>query len=172
MHDTATPLEVKSAPYKSPGEHQIVIKSHAVAINPVDWAIQSRGNALFPFLTYPFIGGSDAAGEVVEIGSSVTRFKVGDRVVGNTLCLAGEGAFQEYPILVDNMASHIPDDMSYESASVLPLGLSTAASGLFQKDKLALQLPTVPPKSTGKTVLVWGGSTSVGCNAIQVSHTQ
>lgn len=87
-----------------------------------------------------------------------------------TLCLVEQGAFQEYPILQDHLASHIPDSLSFESASVIPLGLSTAASGMFQKDKLGLQLPTVPPKPTGKTLLVWGGSTSVGCCAIQVSY--
>ena len=47
---------------------------------------------------------------------------------------------------------------------------STAACGLFQKDQLGLQLPTVPAaKPTGKTVLIWGGSTSVGSNAIQLA---
>ncbi|MCJ1252160.1 hypothetical protein MMC30_009399 [Trapelia coarctata] len=61
--------------------------------------------------------------------------------------------------------------MSYEEASVLPLGLSTAACGLFQKDQLALQYPSVPrPKTpTGKTLLIWGGATSVGYNAIQLA---
>jgi NADPH:quinone reductase-like Zn-dependent oxidoreductase len=67
------------------------------------------------------------------------------------------------------MAAPIPDAMSYESAAVLPLGVSTAACGLFQKDQLALQHPSVPPKPTGKTLLVWGGSTSVGSNAIQLA---
>ena len=47
--------------------------------------------------------------------------------------------------------------------------LSTAACGLFQKDHLNLQYPTNPPKPTGKTILIWGGSTSVGTNAIQLA---
>jgi hypothetical protein len=47
--------------------------------------------------------------------------------------------------------------------------VSTAACGLFQKDFLALQHPSVPPRPTGKTLLVWGGSTSVGSNAIQLA---
>ena len=59
--------------------------------------------------------------------------------------------------------------MFYESACVLPMGVSTAACGLFQKDQLNLQYPTNPPKPTGKTVLIWGGSTSVGSNAIQLA---
>jgi hypothetical protein len=58
--------------------------------------------------------------------------------------------------------------MSYDSASVIPLGLGTAAAGLFQKDQLGLQLPSVSPKPTGQTLIVWGGSTNVGCNAIQL----
>jgi NADPH:quinone reductase-like Zn-dependent oxidoreductase len=165
-------LEVKSAPYTSPAEHQIVIKNKAVAINPVDWGVQAKGDVIFPWLSYPYIGGSDVAGEIFEIGSGVTRFKVGDRVVGQAMCLrnTAEGAFQEYTVLLDHMASPIPSGLSYESASVLPLGLSTAASGLFQKNLLALQHPSVPPKPTGKSLLIWGGSTSVGSNAIQVSN--
>ena len=47
--------------------------------------------------------------------------------------------------------------------------MSTAACGLFSTDHLALQYPSATPNSTGKTLLVWGGSTSVGSNAIQLA---
>jgi NADPH:quinone reductase-like Zn-dependent oxidoreductase len=67
------------------------------------------------------------------------------------------------------MASPIPNPLSYESAAVLPMCLSTAACGLFQKDYLALQYPTVPPKPTGKSLLAWGGATSVRSNGIQLA---
>jgi hypothetical protein len=119
--------------------------------------------------------GEDVAGEVVEIGDAVTRFKVGDRVLGQALAgdksrnTPAEGAFQLYTVLLDHMASPIPDALDYEHAAVLPLGLSTAACGLFQKDQLGLALPTASGAPTGKTVLVWGGSTSVGSNAIQLA---
>lgn len=53
---------------------------------------------------------------------------------------------------------------------MIPLGLSTASAGLFEKDQLGLQLPTNDTaKPTGKTIIIWGGSTSVGCNAIQLA---
>lgn len=68
------------------------------------------------------------------------------------------------------MTSTIPSSISYETACVLPLGLSTAACALFQTDYLALPLPTTSPTPTGKTLLVWGGATSVGCNAIQLAR--
>ena len=130
---------------------------------------------MFSWLKYPFILGLDVAGEVVEIGPGVTRFKIGDRVVGHANATDKEcnspthGAFQTYTVLLVNAASPIPPTLSYESAAVLPLGLSTAACGLFQKDQLGLQHPSTSPKPTGKTLLVWGGSTSVGCNAIQLA---
>lgn len=172
----ATPLEVQEAPYTSPGENEVLIKNGAVAINPVDWAIQARGDALFSWIPYPAILGSDVAGEVAEVGSAVSRFKVGDRVLGFATGMRpkdsknSERAFQTYTILQTNLTSAIPSTMSYESACVIPMGVSVAACGLFQKDHLALEYPTIPPKTpTGKTLLIWGGSTSMGCNAVQLA---
>lgn len=170
-------LEVKHAPYTPPGEDEMVVKNGAVAINPLEWLKQVAGDLMFSWIKYPFIMGSDLAGEVVEVGKGVTRFKVGDRVIGHAVGMdpksnkSAEGAFQEYTILRANMASPIPSSMSYENTCVLPLCLSTTACGLFQKDFLALPYPTMSPKPNGKTVLVWGGSTSVGSNAIQLAVT-
>ena len=130
---------------------------------------------MFSWLKYPFILGLDVVGEVVEIGPDVTRFKVHDRVVGHANGMdqqcnsPSHGGFQTYTVLMLNAASPIPSAMSYESAAVLPLGLSTSACGLFQKDQLGLQLPSASPEPAGRTLLVWGGSTSVGCNAIQLA---
>ncbi len=168
-------LEVKPAPYTSPREDEIVIKNHAVAINPVDWLKQVLGNVMFSWITYPFVLGSDLAGEVVEVGSAVTRFNVGDRVLGHAVGMdkkrnsPAEGAFQAYTVVLAHMAAPIPRTLSYENAAVLPLALSTAACGLFQKDHLALHYPSATPTPTGQTLLVWGGSTSVGSNAIQLA---
>jgi NADPH:quinone reductase-like Zn-dependent oxidoreductase len=171
-------LEVGPAPYAAPGEGEIVIRNRAVAINPVDWAvaqipmIQKRG---FPWLKFPAVLGEDLAGEVAAVGPGVTRFKVGDRVVafaagGNeNRNRNSECAFQLYVVVADYMASPIPDNMTFETAAVMPLGLSTAACGLFQKDFLALQHPSADAKPTGKTVVITGGATSVGCNAIQLA---
>jgi NADPH:quinone reductase-like Zn-dependent oxidoreductase len=167
-------LEFKTAPYTAAPDNGLVINNHAVAINPIDWLIQQKGDIMFGWLKYPAILGSDVAGEVVEVGKNVKCFQVGDRVLG--FCLgkdekvnsSAESAFQNYTVLQSDLTSHIPSSMPYENAAVIPLGLSTAAAGLFQDDQLSLQYPSVPPRPTGKTLLVWGGSTSVGCNAIQL----
>jgi len=168
-------FEIKSAPYTAPRENEIVVRNRAVAMNGIDWMTQSMGDIFFPWTKYPFVVGSDVAGEVVQVGSGVTRFKKDDRVLGHAVGAdkkrnsAAEGAFQEYTILLAHMASPIPDDMAYENAVVLPLTLSTAACGLFEKDQLALQHPSAKPKATGQTLVVWGGSTSLGSNAIQLA---
>lgn len=73
-----SPLRVSHAPYNTPGADEIVIRSSAVAINPVYWKQQDL-DILVP--SYPSIFGSDVAGTVVEVGSSLTRFKKGDRVI-------------------------------------------------------------------------------------------
>jgi NADPH:quinone reductase-like Zn-dependent oxidoreductase len=169
------PFAVGPAPYTAPRADEIVVRVRAVAVNPFDRAIQTIGGIITPWITYPFVVGSDVAGDVVEIGSGVTRMKVGDRVLGYAAGSdkrrnrAAEGAFQNYVVLLAHMASPIPDTMAFEDASVLPLGMSTAACGLFQKDFLAMNPPSAAPTPTGKTLLVWGGSTSVGSNAIQLA---
>ena len=167
-------FELGPAPDTQPGPNDIAVRARAVAINPVDRFIGPLGGLAFSWLKYPIVLGTDVAGEVVAVGSDVTRFRVGDRVLGHAASIqkghgAAEGAFQERVILQAHMSAPIPETLSFEAASVLPLGLSTAACALFQKDLLALRHPPHPPVSPATTLLVWGGSTSVGSNAIQLA---
>lgn len=163
------PLKVKAAPLRNPNDNEILVKNHAVAINPIDGYVQSH--AFLP-VCYPAILGTDVAGEVAAVGPNVTRFKAGDRVIGHALVLLNlnndEAAFQAYTILKVDMACEIPDHVSFEDAVVLPLTLSTAASALFID--LKLQFPTEPARtSNGKTLFIWGGASCVGSNAIQLA---
>ncbi len=168
-------LEAGPAPYTPPGDDQIVIRNRAVAVNPLEWIIQVAGNMAYRWLKYPTVLGSDTAGEVVEVGRAVTRFRVGDRVLGHAVGTdkdvnsAAEGTFQQYTVVLERLAAPIPDSMPYEDAAVLPLAVSTASCGLFQSDQLGLRHPSAKAEPTGQTLLVWGGSTSVGSNAIQLA---
>ncbi|KAI1807240.1 GroES-like protein [Daldinia bambusicola] len=166
----AHPLEVESTPYPTAGDGEIVVKVAATAINPMDWYIQILGEQLFSWLQYPYIGGSDVAGTVVEVGPNVSKFKAGDRVSGLAAGFdARSGGFQNYVVLEAKIVTSIPDDLEFTEASVFPLGISTAACGLYQKDFLALDYPSVDPKPNGKTLLIWAGASSVGTNAIQLA---
>ncbi|KAI9744136.1 MAG: hypothetical protein M1818_002288 [Claussenomyces sp. TS43310] len=142
------PLEVKSAPYTSPGEDEIVVKTGAVAINPVDWGLQAKGDALFP--PDPAI-----ALLVTRSGTIPTR----PQTAPSRLTRSFSPTWHR----------PIPRTLTYESAAVFPLALSTAAGGLFDKNYLALRHPSVPARPTEKALLVWGGATSVGSNAIQLA---
>ena len=175
LNAAQTKLEVRAAPYTPPRANEIVVENRAVAINPIDWIVQVAGSMVFSWLRFPFVLGSDLAGDVVEVGSAVTRFKIGDRVLAHAVGTdakrnsPAEGSFQAYTVVLEKMTTPIPDGTSYERATVLPLGLSTAACSLFQKDHLGLDYPSASARPNGKTLLVWGGSTSVGSNAIQLA---
>ncbi|MEO9132851.1 MAG: zinc-binding alcohol dehydrogenase family protein [Sphingomonas sp.] len=166
---------VGAAPFPIVQLREIVIRTRAIAVNPMDRLVQTSGDLMTPYLHYPAILGSDVAGDVVAVGADVTRFKVGDRVVGfaastdKTRNRAAEGAFQTYVVLLEHMTAAIPDALSFEDASALPLGISTAACALFQRDFLALNAPASGAPATVQTVLVWGASTSVGVNAVQLA---
>jgi NADPH:quinone reductase-like Zn-dependent oxidoreductase len=168
-------LTLAGAPLTPPGPGEVQVRNRAVAINPVDRYKWQTGKMMFGWIRYPAIFGYDLAGEVAAVGPGVTRFVLGDRVLANATGMdkarnrAAEGAFQLYTVVQQQMACKIPDDLSYEAAAVLPLGLSTAACGLFGADQLGLTLPVAQPVDQGKTVLIWGGSSSVGCNAIQLA---
>lgn len=77
--------------------------------------------------------GSDLASEVVAVGSDVTRFQVGDRVLAHAVGTDKdtnnpvEGAFQQYTVVLERMAAPIPHNLPFTHAAVLPLALSTAA---------------------------------------------
>jgi NADPH:quinone reductase-like Zn-dependent oxidoreductase len=113
-------FEIKEAPYTTPGENQVAIRGRAVAVNIIDVFVQSMGSMAFSWIKFPFILGSDVAGEVVEVGSGTSRFKVSDRVTGMAISsdkrstMAPEGAFQHYVVLRENLTSQILDGISFE----------------------------------------------------------
>ncbi|KAK8070467.1 hypothetical protein PG997_010670 [Apiospora hydei] len=203
MGEKVRPLAVKPAPYTSPrpkpaprprrGRRRQPHRVHQAGPGrppvrlgqvPARPGLRRRRHRRRSRLRIFWRGGA-AAGST-STSSSSKRFRPGDRVVGQALGSEKKfndpamGAFQHYVLLQANMVSPIPDALSFERAAVLPLALSTASCGLFQKDQLALRHPVVATdeeggeeqkKKAGKeTLLIWGGSTSVGCNAIQLAR--
>jgi NADPH:quinone reductase-like Zn-dependent oxidoreductase len=171
----ATPLEVGPAPYTHPGPGQLVVRNAAIGINPIDWLKQFLGENILPHIRYPTVFGEDIAGTVVEIGEGVTRFRVGDRV----LAVAGlipsnntpEGAFQLYTVAREWLTTPLPAHVSFEQGCALPLALMVAGLGLFGKDYLGLDTPTVParPADGTRVVIIAGGASAVGGTAVQLA---
>lgn len=96
----ARPVQVGPGPTPNPADNEVVIKVAYAAVNPADWKVSQHCIWLTPsakelfhssiiqlqdkpnHLTYPFIYGEDIAGTIVQLGSKVTQFKLGQRVIG------------------------------------------------------------------------------------------
>jgi len=167
-------LRVDNAEMPTPGPDEVVVKNRAVAVNPVDWKIQTSGGAFLK--VWPIVLGTDIAGELYEVGSNITKYKKGDRVLAHVISLLSQkpqdGGFQLYTVAPAVSTAIIPSKISYMEAAVLPLAVDTAALGLYdlrEKGFIGLPYPSLSPTSLGKTILVWGGSSSVGALAIQLA---
>jgi NADPH:quinone reductase-like Zn-dependent oxidoreductase len=163
-----------AAPLPGPGE--VVVSARAVAVNPIDAMGGLLRRVALPWLRYPAVLGSDVAGDVVAVGRGVTGVAPGDRVVAYAVGVErsrndpAEGAFRSRVKVLASLTAPIPSSMTYAEACVLPLALTTAAAGLFEPDQLALALPSGTPPRRNETLLVLGGATSVGMNAVQLAR--
>ncbi|KAM0320007.1 hypothetical protein ACHAO8_000600 [Botrytis cinerea] len=141
----------------------ILVRTKAVALNPTDWKhiewLTSNGARI----------GCDYAGIVEEVGSAVTKdFKKGDRVCGfahgGNEVNHDDGAFANIITVKGDNQIKIPDNLSFEEAATLGVGITTVGQGLYQS--LQLPLPT-SPASTKFPILIYGGSTATGALAVQ-----
>ena len=158
-------LTVEEQPLPKPGPSDVVIKNHALATNPVDWKMQKFGRYIEK---YPAILGSDVSGEVDAVGSDVKHFQKGDRVTGFADVILSKdprnGGFQQYSVVKDCAVAKIPNSMSFEEGSILPMSVATSGVGIF----LSMGIPRPPAKQQGG-FLVWGASSSVGTAAVQIA---
>ncbi|KAL4944148.1 hypothetical protein BDV06DRAFT_188195 [Aspergillus oleicola] len=145
-----------------PAANQALVKLSHVAQNPTD--VQSFDRNAFGDGT---VLGCDFVGEVVELGSSVTRLAKGDIVSG--LIWGGEvkyvGAYSHYCVVDERISFKVPSGISRAHASTVPLAAATAWLALLSSDCLSLDRS----KAKDTSVLVWGGSSSVGLYTIQLA---
>lgn len=148
-------LFVGEAPLPSFSEYEIMVKVAATAVNRAD-TLQRKGMYPSPQGASPILG-LEMAGEIVEIGAKVTKWKIGDRVCG---LLSGGGHAACCPIHED-LALPIPDQMSMEQAAAIPEVFLTA----FQAIHL---LADIKPK---ESVLIHAGASGVGTALIQLAKS-
>ncbi len=135
---------------------EVLVKVHAVSINPLDLRmVEGEFKAVLP-VHFPFILGNDLAGVIVEVGSEVHNFKVGDEVFAKT---DGQGCFAEYTSLKETSVALKPSNLSMTQAAALPLVALTAWQALVDIAKLKY----------GQKVLIHAGSGGVGSIAIQLA---
>ncbi|HJF53724.1 MAG TPA: zinc-binding dehydrogenase [Limosilactobacillus coleohominis] len=149
-------LQIMDVPVPTVTDNQVLVKVHAVGLNPVDYKIVESG---IDSWTYPHPLGLDVAGEIVAVGSQVNDWQVGDRVSGHGN-LFKAGCFAEYVSVPEYQLAKLPENVSYEQAAALLCGALTAYTAINRKPNL----------TNVKTVLVHGGAGSVGSLAIQFAQ--
>ncbi|KLO07952.1 GroES-like protein [Schizopora paradoxa] len=166
---------VKPKDIQKPEPSEVLIKVYATALNPADWKIQKYNP---PFVKeYPYFLGSDIAGVVEEVGEGVTTFAKGDRVIAKGTWDDRHASYQQYTIVDADHVAKLPENVSFDEAASIPLGLATAVIGLYadcDRPQGVKKLQPPPWEAggegayKGKAVVVLGGSTCVGQFTIQV----
>jgi NADPH:quinone reductase-like Zn-dependent oxidoreductase len=135
------------------------VRVRAASVNPYDWHFM-RGEPYFMRLMFGLRApkrhglGVDFAGEVEQVGNTVTDFRPGDRVYG-----MGDGAFAEYVSCPASTLAIKPATLTFEQAAAVPLAGLTALQGLRDAGQL----------KAGQRVLIVGASGGVGTFAVQIA---
>ena len=136
-----------------PRPWEVLVKVSAAALNRADLGMLkgaahgTAGGAGTPL-------GLEFSGEIKEIGSEVTKWRVGDRVMA-----AGGNAFAEYAIGHSDRIYPVPSNLSLQEATTFPVALQTEHDAIKTHGQL----------SQGQSVLIQGASSGVGLLAIQIA---
>jgi len=143
-------MEQREVAVPGPGAGQLLVRMRAAGLNRgeliVGHAVKAGGAAK--------AGGGEGAGEVEKLGSGVSGFKPGDRVMGRC-----SGAFAEHALMDAREAMAVPKNLSWEEAASLPLVFCVVHDMLIAQGKL----------KAGEWLLVTGISSGVGVAALQTA---
>jgi NADPH2:quinone reductase len=144
--------EVSDPP--KPAGSQVLVRVRAAGLNRAD-LLQRQGKYMPPAGYSPNIPGMEFAGEVAEIGGSVSGVKIGDRVFGIT---AGE-AQAEYLLIEESLLAKIPINLNFVEAAAVPEVFITAHDAIFTQCEL----------KRGEWLLVHAVASGVGLAALQLA---
>jgi len=148
-------LEELSTPKPGPGE--VLVHVRAAGVNPYDTYMRAGTYAVKPPL--PYTPGSDAAGTVEAVGSSVAKVKPGDRVyTAKTIT----GAYAEYALALESQVYLLPEKISFAQGAGLWVPYGTAYTALHHHAHAR----------AGEALLIHGASGGVGTAAVQFAHAQ
>ena len=152
-------LEVETVPVPTPGPKQVLLEVDGAALDRGTWhlmtglphAVRVGFGLRRPRQPVP---GLDVTGRVVAVGSKVSRFSPGDRVLG-----IGAGTFAEFCVADEKKLSLCPEGLAIETAAALSISGGTALQAVVDHGRVA----------SGQRVLVIGASGGVGSFAVQIA---
>src|SRR2546429_4365094 len=132
VHEFGGPevLRVEEVPTPEPGPGEVLVRMHAIGVNPVETYIRAGTYAYKPAL--PYAPGDDGAGVVEQVGPDVNQFKPGDRVY-----TAGSlsGTYAEFALCRAEQVHPLPANVSFAQGAAMGTPYATAYRGLFQRAK-------------------------------------
>ena len=121
-------LRLQEVSTPTPGPGQVLVRMHAIGVNPVETYIRAGTYAYKPAL--PYTPGNDGAGVVEQVGPDVNEFKPGDRVY-----TAGSlsGAYAEFALCRTEQVHPLPANVSFAQGAAMGTPYATAYRGLLQR---------------------------------------
>jgi NADPH2:quinone reductase len=157
VHEFGGPeaLKVEETPTPRPGLGEVLVRMHAIGVNPVETYIRAGTYPRKPEL--PYTPGNDGAGVIEQVGPDANEFKSGDRVY---IARSMSGTYAEFALCKTDQVHRLPANVSFAQGAAMGTPYATAYRGLFQR---AYAKP-------GETVLVHGASGGVGTAAVQMAR--
>ena len=153
-------LTVVEVPMPEMKADEVLVRVHTAGVNPLDnMIVRGEVKLIVPY-TMPLIMGNEFCGTIEKMGEEAHGFSVGDRVYGR-LPLNHIGAFAEYVAVSSDAVAKVPDYLSDEEATAVPLTALTALQ--------ALELLQV---KSGDSVFISGGTGSFGAMAIPIAKSR
>src|SRR5215472_13210311 len=149
-------LEVQEVAIPEPVGDLVRVRVRAAGLNRAD-LVQRAGYYPAPAGASADIPGLEFAGEVDAVGSLVSQWRPGQRVMGIT----GGGGQAEYLLIHKDMLVEIPENLDYIQAAAIPEVFITAHDALFTQGELQM----------GERVLIHTAGRGVGTAAIQLAHS-
>ena len=150
-------LKLEEIPTPQPGPNQVLVRNHAVGVNPVDTYLRSNTDNRGPKL--PYTPGSDSAGVIEAVGPGVTSVKAGTRVyVGGTV----SGAYAELSVCNETQVHPLPANVTFAQGAAMNVPYATAFHAFINRGQAR----------AGETVLVHGASGGVGIGAVQIARAR
>jgi len=151
--NTSNVMQLTDVEKPVPTAGQVLVRIHSVSLNAADYRSMQMGIG-----PKSGIYGADIAGRIEAVGPDTKKFKIGDGVFGD-LSVSNFGGLAEYVAAPETLLAAMPDTVSFEQASAVPMASLTALQGLRDKGRI----------QSGHRVLIVGASGGVGLYAIQLA---
>jgi NADPH:quinone reductase len=157
VHEFGGPevLKLEEVPTPKPVAGQVLVRVHAIGVNPYDTVMRNGTYAVKPPL--PYTPGSDGAGVIEAVAPAVTKVNHGDRVY---MAKTVTGAYAEYALALESQVHPLPANVSFSQGAGVWVPYGTAYHALYHSAQA----------HASETVLIHGASGGVGIAGVQLAH--